>query len=796
MQKSHKIRVLFVIICLVIVLYLGVRNGISFFDYRKAEIKYPLAVNEVMLNNRSSIHDEDGQFEDWIEIYNKGDTAINLQGFGLSNNSKQPFFWTFPDTVIQPDSYLIIWASQKNKTVSGEPLHTNFKVKNKDKAVILTDPGANWQDIFLLQSMGDNISCGRLPDGGAEIFGFDGGTPGKANSFGEILAEGPSTKRLERPLFSQEGGFYTMPFELVLETREENAEVYFTLDGSVPTRESNAYKKPIPIQSKGDEAAVVRARVYKEGYPCSQTVTQSYFVGKDIYNRYNTPVVSLATDPDNLFGYDRGIYTAGMVFDQWILDNPDAQIKSDTPANYNQRGRCWERQANIEIFETDGETCLNQNIGIRTFGGYSRAGELKSLSLFARKDYDNNDCFEFNLSDDRIDGYGRILLRTSATDSKYALFRDAFIQSLVQPTAILDTQASKPCIVYINGEYYGIHNIREAYDKNYVSTHYNIEPEDVVIVKNPTGIAGDEIEEGHAGDEMHYSRMILYLKERSQVTDIDYDFIKTQMDAEDFIEYCILQIYCDNRDWPGNNVRIWRKRTKNYQPNAPTGHDGRWRWMVFDLDYGFGLHHGTKAVSNNSLARATEENGPSWPNPPWSTFLLRSLLNNAVFKNQFINTFADRLNTIFLPQVVVEKLENMEKTYHPNMIKHIERWGLHRRNIENWKAEIASMKYFAVERPRYMRQHIVQHFELEGTVQILVDTETGGCVRVNSLVIEEMNAPWKGIYFKGIPVKFEAVPNPGFVFEGWQGISKSKERSIMLDLSEESYLKAVFRRKQ
>lgn len=145
--------------------------------------------------------------------------------------------------------------------------------------------------------------------------------------------------------------------------------------------------------------------------------------------------------------------------------------------------------------------------------------------------------------------------------------------------------------------------------------------EDIVIVNNPTGIAGVEIQEGYAGDEMHYNHMIKYIEEHGAKSQKDYEYIKTKMDVDNFIEYNILQIYCDNRDWPGNNVRIWRKRTQAYEPNSLYGHDGRWRWLVFDLDYGFGLFKGESPVQNNSLEMATQADGPYYPNPPWSTFV-------------------------------------------------------------------------------------------------------------------------------------------------------------------------------
>ncbi len=794
MKQSCRKRCIFLIACTIIMLYLGFKTDKLSLCAGREELKYDLIINEVMKDNRNSIKDEEGDFEDWIEIYNKGDTTVSLKGFGLSTDSKQPFLWTFPDMTIEPKAFVIVWASEKNKCQPNNPLHTNFKIKNKDNVLILTAPNKSWDDIFVLEAMAENISYGRVPDGGAELYGFDGGTPGEANIC-EKLIEGSETKRLDSPAFSHNGGFYTQEFDLVIKANDADAEIYYTLDGSVPTKESKRYLEPIPIAAKSNKASVVRARTYREGYPKSDIITQSYFVGKDIYSSYNIPVISLVTDPENLFDYEKGIYVAGKVFDEWEVKNPNGKISKSTPANYNQKGKKWEREASIELLKANGEIGFTQDIGIRIYGGYSRGNAQKSFALFACKNYDDTEYFLYDFfNSKKIEKVSKILLRTSATDAEYALFRDSLIQSLVQKPMILDTQRSMPCILYINGEYYGIYSIKDAYDKSYISSNYNIDEEDVVIVKNPTGVTGADIEEGYIGDDMYYNRMIDYTKQKDIRMDSSYNYINTQIDIENYIEYNILQIYSDNRDWPSNNVCIWRKRTQAYEQNINYGHDGRWRWLVYDLDYGFGLYEGESSVMNNSLARANEINGPKWPNPPWSTLLLRTLLKSGKFKNQFINTFADRLNTVYTSEAVLKKIEDMEKIYYPNIENHIIRWNLHGNNVNNWLNEIDILKNFATKRPEYMRKHIVEYFGLSGIATIRVGMSEGGSVKVNSLNIENSDIPWKGIYFKDIPITVEAISKPGYEFVCWEGTMKSQDKTITINLSQPLYLKATFKK--
>ena len=794
MLQSRKLRILFVLICLSILLYTGLNTDRLRLTDNHRELQYKLVINEVMTDNKNSIRDEDGDFSDWIEIHNYGDTSINLEGFGLSNNPSLPYLWTFPDVVIEPQSFIIVWASEKDKKKIGSALHTSFKLKSKDNVLTLTSPSSGWKDVFSLEKTGYNISYGRIPDGGSELYGFDEGTPGRGNSSRAPLASA-SIKRLATPEFSHLGGFYNAAFLLSLSTRDEEVKIFYTMDGSVPTNKSTLYNEPIPIPANPAGATVIRARVYKPGYAKSEIISYSYFVDSSIFSSYNTPVVSIITDPENLFDYRKGIYIAGRVFDRWRLSNPYATVSQLSPANYNQRGKNWEREASVEFFEADGKAAFNQNIGIRTFGGYSRASSLKPLSLYARKSYDKKEYFPYDFFSykDSDALYSRILLRTSGTDSKHSFFRDVLIQGLVQPPAMLDTQGAKPCVVYMNGEYYGIHNIRESLDDDYINRHYDIKEEDIVIIRNPTGTAGVLIEEGYTGDEMHYNKMVNFINSSDMRLDSSYSFIKTQMDIDNFIEYTILQIYCDNRDWPGNNVRIWRKRTQTYDPNSPYGHDGRWRWMVFDLDYGFGLYTGEKAARSNSLARATALDGPDWPNPPWSTLLLRTLLQNTDFSIKFINTFADRLNTSYSAESVLKRIQLMEQIYSPNAERHIAKWGLHSGNIEGWKNEVSAIKSFAAARPDYIRQYILEYFGLNSTASIVLAAESGGIVKLNSITIEGSDKPWEGVYFSDIPITLQAIPMPGYEFAGWSGLTASSSDTIAVKISQDSYLKATFR---
>jgi len=272
----------------------------------------------------------------------------------------------------------------------------------------------------------------------------------------------------------------------------------------------------------------------------------------------------------------------------------------------------------------------------------------------------------------------------------------------------------------------------------------------------------------------------------------NYDYVKSMMDIDNFIEYNILQIYSGNRDWPGNNLKVWRKRTEKYEPTAPYGNDGRWRWLVFDMDYGFGLFNTSSGYKTDMISFATETKGPTWPNPPWSTAILRALLQNDEFKTQFINTFADRLNTIYKGETVLKQIDYYKQLYYPYVPEHIKRWNESGVNMSSWEKEIDSVKEFAVKRPDYVSEHILNYFHLSGLATINLDVSEGGKVKVNTLTIDSNGLTWKGTYFKGLKVTFQAIPEKGYVFNGWTGAMESKDKNISIELKDNTNLKPIF----
>ncbi len=628
----------------------------------------------------------------------------------------------------------------------------------------------------------------------------------------------PEYAPLAAPEFSAGGGYYAQPFALTLTSSLENARIYYTLDGSDPTSSSNVYNAPVTIQSRAGQpsifseisevsprwrppegevfkATVVRARVIDAAGNKSPIITNTYLV--DPQKRYSLPVISLVTDPRNLFDHAAGIYVMGEIYD--LFYNPDPAYNPwEMAANYTQRGQAWERPIHFEYIDVDGERGISQEVRVRIQGASSRERPQKSLRIYAGCEFGCEETVAYPLfpgltstaAGTPVHNFKSFLLRNSGSDWGSTMFRDALTQSLVEHTR-LDIQAYQPVIVFINGEYWGIHNLRERLDEYYFESHYGIAPQDLVILG-----AEHTLEVGEVGDEQHYIDMLRFIEANDMADPGNYAYVQTLMDIENFIDYQILEIYSDNLNWPHVNIKFWRMKTDSFEPAAPYGQDGRWRWMVYDTDFAFGLKEGMNASANDNLTNAID---PEWRD--WAGFLLKHLLQNPDFEARFIRRFADHLNTSFTPQHVLARIDQMQAAIEPEIAEHFRRWPYHESPVETWKNSVDVMRYFAENRPQAVREQIHQYFGLPGSVEIHLAADSAmGHLTINAVDLVE-DTPgvvdpdrWSGVYFHGTEVEISAVPLPGYRFVKWQGINEANSLSnpLRLTLTENTTLQAVF----
>lgn len=650
--------------------------------------------------------------------------------------------------------------------------------------------------------------------------------------------------QVDIPTFSANSGFYENEFILTISHPDPTATIIYTLDGSDPyldniggvtynykisypqnpgdpfgsllqnSFETLTYANSILIEDRSNEpnktsaipttffnnqyipqtpvfkGTVIKVRAVVDS-EYSDIVVRNYYVTPQGADRYTLPVVSLNIDEDKYYGYESGLNVAGQLFDQWRIDNPDDQSDVWTDANYWASGSESELRLNFSYIE-NGTELLNHDAGIRNHGNGSRHMSNRSIRLYAKSGYGISKFNHSFFNDYDYDSFKRIILRNSGNDGYKTMFRDAFTQQLVKHLNV-ETQEYQPVILFVNSEYSGIYNIRERYDENYFDRVFGIDEDELDFLEND-GIVD-------VGDSVHFWSMMDYLDNNSLEDDSNFEYVTTLIDPINFTDYYITNVFVANYDWPHNNHEYFRKKV-TYTPNVPYGQDGRWRYVVKDTDFGFDLQH-NNGYNHNTLDSATKFHESWEPNADFfnqSTLLMRRLLENEVYKNHFINRFADLLNTTFLSSRVVSLINEMQSVIEPEIEEHIHRWGM----IESynvWDSNVNVMKTFAQERPLIQQNHIMQKFDIDNAFEVMIDVsdENHGYVKVNTIDIlsstigiVENPYPWTGTYFEDIPITITAVPSEGYVFSHWEGAQSGTDPELVASLTGDTYVKAVF----
>ena len=659
---------------------------------------------------------------DLAGLLQDGDNVLAIQVHNISSGSSDmsaiPFLSV--QTSVKPDE-----LPPELLNLSTTYFHTDFRLDADGESLYLFDTAGIITDSVNIPRIGENNSYGRIQDNPDTWATFETPTPGSTNNTPY------SNGYVERvPVFSEPGGRFGGTKQLVLSSSETEDSIYYTMDGTVPGLLSNLYEGPVEINSD----RVVRARIIRSGYLPGEVVTQTYFTGED----HRLPVICISTEPDNLWDYNYGIYVKG----------PNAQ--NNFPyfdANFWQD---WERPVHIEMYEDGSRHAFSMGAGAKIYGGWTRGHAQKSLVFFARRQYGTRK-LEYQLFPYRpVYDFESFVIRNSGNDwygqdsQSGSMIRDMMMTRLTLDMDV-EHMASRQAIVYINGKYWGIQNLREKINEHFIASNNGVDPDQIDMLEADQYIIH--------GDNSHYASLISFLEANSAQNGDNYDYVKKLIDIQNFINYQISQIYFDNQDWPGNNMKYWRPATPN----------GKWRWILYDTDFGFGLWDLNK-VFNNTLEFATDPSGPSWPNPPWATFLLRQLLRNQEFRELFINSFADRINTSFSSDSVTVLVNRLRDNIDEEMYNHADRWG---GSQEYWYNRINEIIDFGNQRPALVRTHIRNYFGLGGNQTITVDVSDtdAGYVKLNSMFVRTF--PFSGEYFNKIPIELTAIPRPGYRFTGW-----------------------------
>ena len=722
-----------------------------------------VVINEVMASNAASLADPDTRaFGDWIELYNASAATVNLGGSYLTDDLSKRTKWRIPDgTALAPGAFLVVWADDGN--TAGAALHANFKISGSGEAVGLYSATGAVIDTVTFGPQTTDVSYGRSPDAAPTWAFFPVSTPGAPNrtaSTGGVLAA---------PTVSLASGFYAASATVAITTPEAGAVVRYTLDGSPPTEASALYTGPLTLGA----TRALRAAAFAPGRAPSAVVSRAYFVGETS----TLPVVSLVTDPAGFFSDTTGIYVKG-------TNGIPGRCRTD-PVNWNQE---WEREAHLSFFEPipagqggagGHRLILDHGAGVQIFGGCSRIYPQKSLSLHARSQYGASAFSHRFFGDVNLDTFDDLVLRSSAQDWYRTMFRDGMIQTLTRHLDI-DGQAYRPAVLFLNGAFWGIHNLREKLNEDYVVAHYGGNKADVEILEKTT-----------RGTSATYDQVLDLLDAGDLSTPAAFAAVEARVDVDEYMNYLIAEIYSANGDWPGHNLKLWR---------AP---GQRWRWMRYDADFGYG-GNSNGLYTSNTLAHATAANSTGEYNPPWSTLLFRKLLTNDGFRHTFIQRMAAHANTTFDPTRTLGLIDSLQANIAPEMPRHKARWPQSASFAKTWDLLVGEMRTFATERPAAMRGFVVGYFaEAVGSARLTLTTTEGGRVMAAGVVMAPLRLdgtpqPAAGVFapvfYRGVPLDLVAVPDPGYVFAGWSGLSSSPAASISVTLTESTALTATFAR--
>ncbi|MCB9196628.1 MAG: CotH kinase family protein [Flavobacteriales bacterium] len=534
--------------------------------------------------------------------------------------------------------------------------------------------------------------------------------------------------QLNKDLFMDrfpESGMYAIDIKI---KPKQNEKVYYTTSGSFNATELHAINSELTINKttsllikiKSDEVDTIIQRSYHFDY-----------VSK-------FPIISINIDPEDLWNDSTGIYVKGK-YAYWSDSTGHWEN-----CNYQKK---WEKEIYATYIDTNNIVGFSQHCGLKLFGESTRRQPDKSMKIVAREEFGDGDFSYQIFPQKQISSFKQIAIRTSGNDFNGSRFKDALSAYLARNLG-LDYMAYQPVNLFINGEYWGVYNLREKVNEHFIAANHNVNPDSVNI------IMGRWITQ--EGSNKQYMKMYHWFEQLDTMDNEAYEIAKKFLDVRNYINFRVFQIYINNKDSRGN-IRYYNI----------SGRQPQFRMILYDTDLGYGSY------SFNFLEGCLSPTPTEWYNPTWSTMYLTKLMQHQEFRNDFVTQFAHLMNTSLHRDTILSAVEMFEEIYVNELPKSSADRPAHLKKVifpkDKWQEDVETLKSYAKLRPKVMWDHIKNALNLSGTYTLLIDVDSinvNGKIKINDNYA--LPLVYSGRYYKNIPLKIEIIPDSLHEFLAWE----------------------------
>ena len=734
-----------------------------------------LVINEIMQSNIECTMDDIHEFPDsWVELYNPTDEAISLKDYQISNKNKVKKAWQLPDKTVAAKGYVLVYCDKEG--LENNRLHADFRLESakgctvylfKDKNAEPVDSLPYVDNKPMVKMPAPDVAFGRKTDG-ADEWGYElTPTPGKANTGQTCNAK----QILGAPVFSESGrvvnyGQKSISVELSLpEDAPKEAYITYTTDGSEPTATSKKYTEAFHIT----KSTAIRAKVFCEGWLSPLSTAQSYIFHA---RKMTVPIFSIQTD-------DR------------YLNDKEIGLFANNNSKEDKKTHDWRRPVNVEFFPVEGEpSAINQPGETRIQGGQSRSNALKSMVFYANKRFDpDHKRYSYEFFPDQKPGvteFKSFSLRDGGNDFGDLYFRDLIIQRTMGPNVDLDWQAGHTAVLYINGEYMGMLNIRERSNEDNIYSNYDgLEDVDEIEIAHEKENNQDLfIEELKEGDDVFYQAFKEFYSQKGH-TLAEYE---EWMDVSEYLNIMVMNLFYGNIDFPGNNIVFWRPND-----DAKVDLPKRWRFIVKDTDFGLGLY-GRKSDYNtiDLLYNPSEHSGDNWAFTEPATRLIKNMLEDKDILKMFIDKCCVYMGDFMNAKGTGATIDAIKAEALEEFVAHRAKYptwgGSSRDEINNkfndakkWLAGYTEQGWWGqsttyLPRTDYFLQHMSSQWKLGTAVKLTINkTEQDVAITVNDIKLS--GKTFEGKFFPNRELVITGTAPEGKVVTGWK-LSGGKNEEI------------------